>query len=133
MKYVKKIQCGFTITELLISISVLGILLVCFGMTLHEFRNFNGHQLVRQKCISAAQAQLDSIAVTGQQISREDFEKLWPEITYSIEITDGNDQWTGLKLVSVRTSGRSYRREITINLSRYIKAESAEQCEEPIP
>ena len=112
--------------ELLISLSVLGILLVCFGLTLHEFRNFNGYQLVRQKCISAAQAQLDSIAVTGRQIPREDYEKLWPEITYSIGITDGNDQWTGLKLVSVKTSGRSYRREITINLSRYIKAESAE-------
>ena len=111
--------------ELLISLSVLAFLLVCFGMTLHEFRKFNGHQLVRQKCISAAQAQLDSIAVTGRQIAVEDFERLWPGITYSIEITGGNDRWTGLKLVSVKTAGRSYRSEITINLSRYIKAGSA--------
>lgn len=122
MKFVKKIRRGFTIAELIISLSILGFLLVCFGMTLHEFRKFNSRQLVRQKCISAAQAQLDSIAVTGRQIAEEDFERLWPGITYFVEIADGNDQWTGLKLVGVKTAGRSYRREVKISLSRYVKS-----------
>jgi prepilin-type N-terminal cleavage/methylation domain-containing protein len=122
LKKVKKIQFGFTIMELLVSISVLGILLLSFSLTLNEFRKFNRRQVVKQQCISAAQAQLDSISVTGRQISAEDFNSLWPAITCSVEITEGNDQWKGLKLASVKTAGKSFSREITVNLSRFIRA-----------
>jgi type II secretory pathway pseudopilin PulG len=111
---------GFLLTELVCSLVVLGIILGCLALSLNGFRKFNYYQLVRQRCIAAAQAELDSIAVTGREISEEDFQRLWPRLSVSIEKTDGTGQWEGLKLVSVKAKGKSFNNDVEVELNRYI-------------
>ena len=89
-------------------------------MSLYGFAKFNRYQLVRQQCIAAAQAELDSIASTGKPISDEDFERLWPKLGVSITKSPGAGQWQGTEFVEVTTNGKSFRTEVKIQLARYI-------------
>ena len=111
---------GYLLPELAISLSLLGILLTLLALSLNGFRRFNHYQLVRQRCISAAQAELDSFAVTGRQISKEDFKRLWPKLSVSIEESVGTGQWKGLKLVRVKTKAESFNKQAEVELCRYI-------------
>jgi len=111
---------GFLLTEFVCSLVVLGIILTCLALSLNGFRKFNHYQLVRQRCISAAQAELDSIAVTGREISEEDFKRLWPRLSVSVEKTGGTGHWEGLELVSVKAKGNSFNNDVEVELSRYI-------------
>lgn len=115
---------GFLLTELVISLTILGILLTCLALSLNGFRRFNHYQLVRQRCIAAAQAELDSIAVTGRQISRDDFKRLWPKLSVRVEKSDGTGQWKGLKLVKVKTKAKSFSNDVEVQLTRYILTET---------
>jgi type II secretory pathway pseudopilin PulG len=111
---------GFLLTELMVSLSVLGILLLLLALSLNGFRRLNRYLLVRQQCTAAAQAQLDSIAVTGEPISDEDFKRLWPKQNVSIEKSDGTGQWEGLKLLKVKTNAKSFNKDVEVQLCRYI-------------
>lgn len=112
---------GFFFAELVVAFAVLGMLLVGFAMSLYGMTKFNRYQLVKQQCVAAAQAQLDSISVTGQPVSEEEFKKLWPKINVNIEQSDGTGQWEGLKLVQAKTSGMSFNTRVNVKLSRYIQ------------
>lgn len=114
---------GFLLTELIVSLIVLGIVLVCLAMSLNGFRRFNNYQLVRQRCVAAAQAELDSITVTGNRISQENFRQLWPRLSVLVEKSDGTGQWEGLKLIKVKTKGKSFSKNVEVELSRYILVE----------
>ena len=114
---------GFLLTEIIVSLTILEILLIGLALSLHGFAKFNRYQLVRQRCIAAAQAELDSIAVTGKQIGQEDFKQLWPNLSVSIEESVGVGQWEGMKLIKVTTSGKSPPRRMKVELCRYILAE----------
>jgi len=111
---------GFLLTEFVCSLVVFGIILGCLALSLNGFRKFNHYQLVRQRCISAAQAELDSITVTGKEISEEDFKRLWPRLRVSVEKTAGTGQWEGLELVSVKAKAKSFNNNVEVELSRYI-------------
>lgn len=115
---------GYLLTEILVSIAVLGILTLTFAISLNGFARFNRVQLVRQQCTAAAQAQLDNIATMGKPVSDEDFHRLWPKLNVSIKQTDGIGQWQGLNLIQVETSGMAFNRPVKVQLSRYIAAES---------
>ena len=114
---------GFLLTEIIVALIVLGILLTGLALSLEGFARFNRYQLVRQRCTAAAQAELDSIAVTGKQIEQEDFKQLWPNLSVSIEESVGVGQWEGMKLIKVTTSGKSPPRRMKVELCRYILAE----------
>jgi type II secretory pathway pseudopilin PulG len=114
---------GFLLPELAISVSLLGVLLTLLAISLNSFRRFNHYQLVRQRCVSAAQAQLDSIAVTGKAIDEEDFKRLWPKLSVSIQKSAGSGQWEGLKLIQVKAKAKSFNRDVKVELSRYILGE----------
>ncbi len=111
---------GFFITEMIVSLTILGMLVVGLAISLHDFAKFNLYQLVRQRCIAAGQAQLDCISSTGQPVSEEEFKKLWPKLDITIEQTDGAGQWLGLKLITVETKGMSFDTPVKVRLSRYI-------------
>ncbi len=111
---------GFLIAETVIAFAILGILTVGFAISLNAFSRFNGYQMVRQRCIAAGAAQLESISVTGEPIGDEDFKRLWPGISVSFENSAPSGQWQGTELVKVTTSGTSYRRKIKVELARYI-------------
>ena len=42
---------GFLLTELTVSMTILGILVAGLALSLHGFAKFNRYQLVRQQCI----------------------------------------------------------------------------------
>ena len=115
---------GFLLTELIVSLTVLAILMTGFALSLHAFAKFNRYQLVRQRCIAAAQAELDSITATGKAIPGEDFKRLWPRLTVSIEQSAGTGQWEGMTFLQVTAAGKSFRNKVRVQLSRYVSEHS---------
>jgi hypothetical protein len=111
---------GFFIVEITVALSILAILLVGLALSLYGFAKFNRYQLVRQQCISAAQAELDSIATTGKPIPDEDFKRLWPKLGVNIKRSAGTGQWQGMTLVEVTANGKSFNKEVNVQLARYI-------------
>ncbi len=114
---------GYMLMEIIIAVFILGVLITAFTMSLSGFARFNRFQLVRQQCVSAAQAELDCIAATGKPIPEEDLKRLWPKLSVSIEQSDGTGQWRGLKFVEVQAIGMSFNQQVKIQLSRYIAGE----------
>ena len=110
---------GFFFTELVVSLAILGVILAGLAMSLDGIRRFNGYQLVRQRCVSAARAELDSIAMTGKAIDESNFKRLWPKMSVSIEESEGTGQWEGMQLVRVTTSAESFNNNVEIRLGRY--------------
>jgi hypothetical protein len=111
---------GFIFAEIAVSLTVMAMLLAGVAFSLNGIAKFNHYQLVRQQCIAAAQAELDSLTATGNQIEDEDFSRIWPQLSVSIEKTAGQGQWQGIQLVKVTTAGKYLRKQVTIELSRYI-------------
>jgi type II secretory pathway pseudopilin PulG len=120
MSYRKRQYGGFWLTETIVALTVLATLLAGLAFSLNGLAKFNHYQLLRQQCIAAAQAQLDSLTATGKSIPDEDFSRLWPELKVSINETTGTDQWQGMELVEVTASGKTFRKQVQIRLSRYI-------------
>lgn len=120
---------GFLWTEAAVAIIVMGVILVSFALLLDGFRRFNNYQLVRQRCIAAAGAQLDSITATGKFICDEDIERLWPKLNVSIKKSPGTGQWREMTLVEVTACGRSFSNEVKVRLSRYISQDRLSQDE----
>ena len=111
---------GILTAEMVVGLTALGILTAGLALSLYGFSRFNRYQLVRQRCIAAAQAQLDSLTVTGTPIREQDFNRLWPGLVVSIEKLDGTGQWEGMQLVKVTTTGKGLRKEVKVKMSRYI-------------
>jgi len=110
---------GFLLTEMIVSLAVLIIILACMALGLKTFRELNRYQLARQRCIAAAQGQLDCIAATGKPIGEEDVKRLWPKMIIKIEQSDGAGQWEGLKLVRVKATAKEMHKDVTVELARY--------------
>ena len=119
-----KTRKGFLLTEMTVSLTIMAILMAGLAMSLHAFAKFNRYQLVRQKCIAAAQAELESMAATGGPVPDEDFARLWPNISVSTSKSPGTGQWSSMQLVEVTAIGKSFRKEVKIQLSRYFPGNS---------
>jgi hypothetical protein len=119
----KKEYGGFLVFELIMALIAFTILIGGLALSLQAFAKFNQYQLVRQRCIAAAQAQLDSLSVTGEAINDEDFERLWPDLSVSIQEWEGVGQWKGMRRVRVITRGKSYPKEVKVKMSRYISGQ----------
>ena len=114
---------GFLFAEMAVALTIIAMLLAGVAFSLNGIAKFNHYQLVRQKCIAAAQAQLDSLTATGEPIKDEDFNRLWPQLAVSVDNTAGQGQWQGIQLVKVTTTGKYLRKQVKIELSRYISRE----------
>ena len=68
----------------------------------------------------AAQAELDSITTTGKPIPDEDFKRLWPKLGVNIKRSAGTGQWQAMTLVEVTATGKSFNKEVNVQLARYI-------------
>jgi Tfp pilus assembly protein PilV len=121
----KNRQRGFMMTELIVSMIVLGMLLVAFAISLDVFKRLNSYSLVRQRCVSAAQANLDSIAATGAAVDPNDISRLWPGMTVRIDESQGVGQWQGLKLITVSAQAMSFNKKVEVQLSRYFLNDNA--------
>jgi len=116
---------GFFFVETGTAMGVMALLLTLLAISLHGFARFNRYQLVRENCIAAAQAQLDSIAVTGEPIAQADFDRLWPNLSISTKKSPGTGQWLGTELVKVTATGKSFRKTVKIEMARYISMDEA--------
>ena len=125
MSHKKRRSGGFLFAEIAVSLAVMAMLLAGLAFSLNGIAKFNHYQLVRQQCIAAAQAELDSLTATGKPIEDEDFSRIWPQLIVSIEKTAGQGQWQGAHLVKVTTSGKYLRKQVIIELSRYISREES--------
>ncbi len=111
---------GFILAELNVGITVLGAFIVCVTLSLHGFRQFNHYQWMRQHCLAAALAQMDSVATTSDMIPEEQLQALWPRVTVSLARHAGQGQWQGLQRIDVIAQGKSYERTVKVTLSRYM-------------
>ena len=112
---------GFMLTELIVVLIALTAILVSFSVLLSHVRDFGKYNLIRQHCIQAANAQLDNITATSKPLTDEKIKSLWDKVATEIEITDGQGQWGGLKLVKVKSTSFFRKKEITIELARYVQ------------
>jgi hypothetical protein len=118
--FTRKKTGGFLFAELVVSLSMLGLIIAGLAMSMHSFARFNHNMLLRQRCVSAATAQIESIATVGSVVSDEDIERLWPGIKVTVSKADGTGQWMGLKLLEVIAVSSNEREEVRIKLCRYI-------------
>ena len=116
-------RCGWIIAENILALSLLGALLAGLGMAQGQGRKFNAIMLTRQRCVAAAQAQLDSIAATSHPLADGKIGELWGGVRVVIEQTDGQGQWAGFRLVKVTASASSGGRDVNVVLTRYLSGE----------
>jgi type II secretory pathway pseudopilin PulG len=121
-----KKYAGFLVLETVAALAILATIMIGLALSLDGFARFNRYLLMKQQCTAAAAAELDSLAVTGKAVGDEDFERLWPGLSVSIEQTQGMGQWEGMKLLEVITSGKSYRRQVSVRLSRYVPVKGSD-------
>ncbi len=110
---------GFMIVETGVALAALGLLLAGLAISLSGFARYNKYQLARQQCTAAAQAQLDSAAVRGRPLEKEEVERLWPETAVSFEERGGEGQWQGLKLLEAEAVTKLGERQVRVKLQRY--------------
>ena len=111
---------GWIMIELVVAVGILGILLTALGQIQYQLTRLNALQWTRMRCITAGQAQLDSIAARGSPIADEEVERLWPGIHVQVEQAPGQGDWQGLTLLTVTASGKAQGQEVKVELARYI-------------
>jgi len=109
------------LTETIVALAIILILVAVLLTGLREFGRFNRYQLVRHRCINAAQAQLDSIAATGSPLTPVQNQRLWPNIDITVNKTPGSGPWLGLTLVTAQTNSTAIGKNIEIELSKFLK------------
>ena len=111
---------GFLMTELIVALSLLGLIFAGFAVSTHGFGAFNRYQWARQRCVAAAQAQLESLAIHGDPIADRECERLWPGVSLSVRREAGTDQWAGLQWIRVTATAPAGPRSVVVELARYV-------------
>jgi len=112
---------GFLMTELIVALTLLGLIFAGLAVSMHGFGAFNRYQWARQQCLAAAQAQLDSVAARGTPIDSAQCERLWPGVTISVQQAPGMGQWEGLQRIEVTATAPAGPRQTTVALARYVQ------------
>ena len=79
---------GWLLTEMLVAIAIFAALIATLAVAQRSSAKLNKRLLAHQRCLAAAQAQLDSIAATGLPISDENLQRLWPGIEVELNIVE---------------------------------------------
>jgi Tfp pilus assembly protein PilV len=110
---------GFLMTELIVGTALLGVALAGLAVSLQGASMFNQYQWTRQRCVAAAEAQLDSLAATGGPIEETRMKSLWPDVDVAMDTMIGEAAWEGLEMVRVTATGKAGPRVVTVRLERY--------------
>jgi hypothetical protein len=112
-----------TITfEVITAIFLLIALTAALMASLEFYAHCNRLQWTRQRCLSAAQAQLDTLMVQKAPLSGEDIHRLWPGVQCTLTKQSGNEPWKGLDLYTVTATAKVRKRIVSIELKRYIQS-----------
>lgn len=106
--------------ELMVSTALLGMAVAGIAVTIQGATMINRYQWTRQRCVAAAEAQIDSLAATGKPIDEAEIARLWPEVQVTVDRTAGQAVWEGLELVRVTAVGMAGPHAVTIRLERYV-------------
>jgi prepilin-type N-terminal cleavage/methylation domain-containing protein len=110
---------AFMLVELIVALSILGILMAGVAVTLRGVGRFDRLLWSRQQCLAAAQAQIDSLLATGRTMEPNAVSTLWPGLKTDVRVQAGQGQWQGLDLVKVTASVPHGRHVVRVTLSRY--------------
>ncbi len=117
----KRIRCrGFLFAELIVSMSLLGLIIAGLAVSMNGFSMVNDYQWARQRCTAAAQAQIDSIIATGHPIEPQELQRLWAGVDVVTETTPGIAPWEGLELIQVTATAQPGSKKVTARLARYV-------------
>ena len=111
---------GWMLTEVVISVVLLGVLLTTMLSVETTAGRANHFQLTRQRCIAAAQATLECVSATGKPLPAADVVRLWPGLSVAVRRSPGTGDWVGLSLVTAVARGRSGREDVRVELRRYV-------------
>jgi hypothetical protein len=114
-----KRQRGWLLTEAAVVLAVIMVLSMAIVSAAGMCRHLNWILLIRQQCLSAARAQIDSLTATGGLLDDEQVRRLWPGISVSVVFQDGREQWQGLRCCVVTASAKGRKRDIEVRLCRY--------------
>lgn len=115
---------GLLSVELVVAISVLAVIIgVLLSLNL-SFGKLKKHLWAKHTCYTAGQAQMDAIAATGGLIPENTFNKLWPGVNCTIQISDGYDRWQGLQKIDLTLSKKIKQKVVQIRLTRYLPLSS---------
>jgi type II secretory pathway pseudopilin PulG len=124
---------GWILLETIVSLAILGMLIAGMTVAQEAAARMNACHLARQRCLAAAQAQLDSLAATGDGLAQEDLQRLWPGVSVNVQTQPGKGDWSGLTRVEVAAStaiGKGRPAQIRVALSRYLPDSAATKREE---
>jgi type II secretory pathway pseudopilin PulG len=113
---------GFLTIEVITSLLLVILLTAALATAMRFYSIANRSQLARQRCLSAVQAQLDSIMVQKKQLSQDDIQRLWPGVVCVIEKQPGQESWKGLDLYTITATTKIRNREIYVRMNRYIQS-----------
>ncbi|MFB3893739.1 MAG: hypothetical protein ACE15C_17130 [Phycisphaerae bacterium] len=112
---------GWLLVELVVSVGLLALLLGAMMLAQRTLAKVNEFQLSRQRCIAAAEAQLDCIASTGRPMADADLARLWPGVCVTVQRTAGQGEWAGLELVKATATRSKGGPEAKVELARYVQ------------
>ena len=111
---------GWVLVEAIVSVGVMGTMLAVLTIAQGRFGTFNAVQLARERCVAASQAELDSIAATGDPLGPQQRAQAWGGVRTKIEQAPGEGDWAGMTRVKVTASTTVKGRDVTIALHRYL-------------
>lgn len=127
--YKTRARNGFLMAELIVAFTLLSVIVIGLAVSIHGFGMFNRYEWARQRCLAAAQAQLDSVAVRQVSIDAETCARLWPGVTIAVERRPGAGQWAGLQLIEVTATAQAGPRKANVQVTRYVESREGEQLQ----
>jgi len=111
---------GFMMAELMVGTALLGMAIAGLAVVIQGVSSLNQYQWTRQRCVAAAEAQLDSLTAAGKPIDEAEMQRLWPNVQVAVDREAGQAPWQGLDLVHVTATGTAGSHVVTIRLERYL-------------
>ncbi len=117
-----KKRTGTLSIEMFVAVSVMAVLIGVLATIGSSFKKLDNQLWLQHTCSAAGQSQIDALATTGKAIDEETFGRLWPNVTCSIEVTEGTGDWHGLQLIQLHLTATSRGKTVELLIARYISA-----------
>jgi type II secretory pathway pseudopilin PulG len=103
-----------------VTIALLGLIAAGMLVLISATAGNNRRLHATQRCLAAAQAQLDSLAATGAPLADADVARLWPGVRVTADESAGEGDWASLRLLSVTAATEIDSRPVRVTLRRYV-------------
>ncbi len=116
---------AFTLLETLAAIVTVVGVLSALTLTQAAVNRYSAMQLMRSRCVAAAEAEIGRLARSARATSAETVADRWPGVTLSRHRSPGEGDWEGLERLTVTARGRHDRlsRPVVVTLHRYVSPE----------